>query len=583
MDEVYDLHRYTYRVAFREDSWNVDDRFLFKVVSEVIGLFVKELVGKRSIVLKQTKDTNKFHYAFVVPSEWEEEIREALIRPIFVRVNLISEDDHKNRFLFCTDVEFSYYCITQYPNFDDTKLSRNTIMGVIDVAEESKASIVLSSILIGNPLLDFSDSLLFPKLVASESSFLTTDDVKNGTREFIKTKSSFHAQEETIKHVIEEISCDDRSRKIDEYLKKPFITDRSISELDKKHATLIKSIRPIDICAEIKWSEYMLVYNRISCGYNYIIATCLKIAEFDYPDALKGAVLYMFDALQNSDLDISLESTVLSFSLLDENGLVKEIWNHDYFVPDTNLRFLSPFFSFLEETTLNVKNSFIAFVDEYFINDPPPFFNDEYDVLDKPMMTETKDVLNVEGHDNYLLVSTQQQVCAKEFVQIYMIYINDIISRKPPKITARNTTIKITYAITIDNMLLKKLFGTEDDLRDIIYASNMNCYNEEVLFPVIQQSFNLQFPLKYFFVVAQLYEDYVELMLNQVVTEPGLENEYQEAIIVQEEMIPIPNIYKSLCFNMWSSITVDSSLIQLCDKHKGHDDNELLEIFTLEN
>ncbi|KAI8047147.1 hypothetical protein BDF21DRAFT_222242 [Thamnidium elegans] len=45
------------------------------------------------------------------------------------------------------------------------------------------------------------------------------------------------------------------------------------------------------------------------------------------------------DTIMN--IDILLESTALSFSLLDENGLVKEIWNHDYFVPDISLRSLA--------------------------------------------------------------------------------------------------------------------------------------------------------------------------------------------------------------------------------------------------
>ncbi|KAI9274061.1 hypothetical protein EDC94DRAFT_118787 [Helicostylum pulchrum] len=153
-------------------------------------------------------------------------------------------------------------------------------------------------------------------------------------------------------------------------------------------------------------------------------------------------------------------------------------------------------------------------------------------------MAEIEDILNVEDHNKYLLVSTQQQVYIKEFVRIYIIYINYIVSRKLPEITARNFNIKIGYSITIDNMLLKRLFGTEDNLRDIIYASNLvqkdDSYKKlriathgEGLFPEIQQSFNLQFTIKSFFVVAQLYENYMQLTLNQVVTESGLENEYR--------------------------------------------------------
>ncbi|GAA5798352.1 hypothetical protein HPULCUR_003754 [Helicostylum pulchrum] len=495
-----------------KDSWNKDDLFLFQAVSDFLHLSVKGLMNKQDETLKRPEDTDALHYVFVVPSEWEEEIREVLIRPIFVQANLISKDDHKDRLLFCTDVESTYYYATKYLS-DNIKLSRNTIIGVITIVEESKVSIKLDSILIGNPLFDFSNSLLFPKLMASNSSFLTTNDVKNGIREFIKIKFSFDAQEETIQNIMEEINHDGEYEILEEhkavYLERPFITDESISELDKKHEALIKSIRVIDICTEISkhlpnnlklllpnnlvkeysllnltfWSEYLFEYNRIYFGSNYIIPKCLSITDFEHSNVLEGAVRYLFDALRNSDLyskprilstkqlatsssiflkskpdaimniDISFESTTLSYSFLDENGLVKEICNHNYFVPDTRLRALGSFFSFSEVTTLNVKSSFID--------------------------------------------------------------ISDINNKKT----------------------------------------------------------NL----------AQLHEDYVQLTLNQVVTDSGLENEYQETVIIQEEIIPIPNIYDTLCFNMWSNITEDSCLIQLCDTHKGHDDYELLERFSLGN
>lgn len=185
-------------------KWNQDDLFLFKAVSDFIRLSAKQLMDNINNGIKQVKDTDALHYICVVPSEWEEEIREALVRPIFVRANLLSKEDHQDRLLFCTDVESIYYHITENQR-DNLKLSRNTIMGIIGVVEESEVSLALHSILIANPIFDFPNPLLFLKLVASNSSFLTTDDIKNGIREFIKKKFSFDAQEETIRNIMEEI------------------------------------------------------------------------------------------------------------------------------------------------------------------------------------------------------------------------------------------------------------------------------------------------------------------------------------------------------------------------------------------
>ncbi|GAA5811591.1 hypothetical protein MFLAVUS_005031 [Mucor flavus] len=606
-----------------KDKWSEDDRFLFTAASDFIGLSVEKLMKVENKNVRQIKDTGTLHYVFVVPSEWEEEIREDLIRPIFVRANLISEGDHKDRLLFCTDIESTYYSVIRKPYNNNLKLSRNTIIGVINAVEESKVSIKLNSSLIGNPLFDFSKSLLFPKLVASNSLYLTTNDVKNGIREFIKINFSFDAQEETIKNIMEEINPDSsykiqRKNNVSD-LNKFFIIGKGISVLDKKHETLIKSIRPIDICAEISkhlsnnlelllpnktvkeysllrlttkisdykvdkglldWSEYLFEYNRISFGSNYIIPIRLRNTEFDYSGVLGGAIQYLFEAIQNSDIyskprilptehsttsssiflntkpdaifniDISLESTALSFSLLDENGLVKDIRSHKYFVPGIPLRSLGSFFRFSEVTTLNVKSSFIASVKEHL--------TDKTNISSCELNKEVENILNFESHNKDLLVSTQQQVYIKAF---------------------------ILYQKNCQQLQQIMLFGTEDDLRDKDDSSKKLriTTHGEGLFPVIKQYFDLQFPLNSFFVVAQLYKSYVLLTLNQVVTESGLDNEYQEAIIIKEEMIPIPNIYDTLCFNMWKNITGDSSLIELCDTHTGYNDYELLEIFSLEN
>ncbi|KAI8047313.1 hypothetical protein BDF21DRAFT_457357 [Thamnidium elegans] len=640
-----------------KDRWDQDDLFTLTAVSDFIRLSVEELIKDSK---GEIKDSDALHYIFIVPSEWEEEIREVLIRPIFVQANLISKDDHPDRLLFCCEIESAYYYLSDY----FTKMTRNTILDRIVAVEENQVSIKLYLILIGNPLFDFSGSVTRPKIMNSNEMFLTSDDVKNGIRKFIKIKFSFDVQEDTILSIMKELDNDTFTRMRDKeeasYLMQPFITDENISELDKHQEERIKSIRPFDICAEIskqlpnnleqllpnslvkeysivkfndeytseieldqgllQWSRFMFEYNRIYFASKYIVPENPTYKSIDDALIVYGAFRYSISTIQNSsiyskprilstehsvisssiflnskpdaimNIDILLDSTALSFSLLDENGLVKKIWDHDCFVPDIGLRSLGSFFIFSEVVTLNVKNSFITFVEGYLTDES----NISSGVLNKDMLIEIENILSVESHNKDIMVSIQQQVYIKAFVLIYMIYINVIVSRKTLKITGDNDDIKTGYAITVEKMLLQKLLVTEDELRDMIYASNLIQENDSYkklrittqgqgLLPVIQQSFKLSFPLKSFFVVAQLHKDYVQLTLNQVVTESGSDQEDQETIIIQEEIIHTPNIYDSLCFNMWSNITEDSSLIQLCDTHKGYNDNELLDIFSLEN
>ncbi|KAG2233262.1 hypothetical protein INT48_001711 [Thamnidium elegans] len=522
-----------------KDSWDQDDLFTLTAVSDFIRLSIEELIKDSK---GEIKDSGALHYVLLVPSEWEEEIREVLIRPIFVQANLILKEDHQDRLLFCSDVESIYYYLSSPKSSYFTEMRRNTILGRIVAVEKNQVSIKLYLISLGNPLFDFSGSVTRPKIMNSNAMSLTSDDVKNGIREFIKIKFSFDAQEDTILNIMKELGNNTFTNMEDEeeasYLTKPFIKEENISELDKHQEELIRSIRPFDICAEtskhlsnnlkqllpnnlvkeyyilkftdkytsdiqldeglLQWSRFMFEYNRISFASNYIVPKSLSDKSIYSNDILHGDFRYSVNAIRNSniyskprilptehsvtssstflnskpdailDIDILLDSTVLSFSLLDENGLVKEIWNHDYFAPDIGLRSLGSFFDFSKVTTLNVKKSY-----------------------------------------------------------------NDIDA------TARgNDNIKTGYAITVEKMLLQKLLVTEDDLRDMIYA---------------------------------------------MVTESGSDHEDQETIVVQEEIIHIPNIYDSLCFNMWNNITEDSSLIQLCNTHKGYNGNELLDIFSLEN
>lgn len=252
----------------------------------------------------------------------------------------------------------------------------------------------------------------------------------------------------------------------------------------------------------------------------------------------------------------------------------------------------------------------------------------------KNIIDEMESILGGEGDIKDLLVSIQQRkqaqesvkqgymTCIKNFilrkneddatkdvllrqkyfellVEIYLTYIKAVISSKLSSIIAveSNADIKIGYAVTIENIVLERLFGTEEDLRDTIYKTGLLQRDDsskklriilkgEGLLPTIQKYFQaITFPIKSFFVIAQLFKGHIQLTLNQVATESTSldEKDHQEAIIIQDEIIHIPNIYDSLSIKMWDDIVEDNSLIRLCDVHNKCNDHELLEIFSLEN
>ncbi|KAI8047280.1 hypothetical protein BDF21DRAFT_210785 [Thamnidium elegans] len=360
-------------------------------------------------------------------------------------------------------------------------------------------------------------------------------------------------QEECIKSIRPFDICAEISKhlpnNLEQLLPNNLVKKYPILKFTDKYTSKIKSDKGL-----LQWSRFLFEYNRTFVSSSYIVSKNLSYKNIYDINIIRGASIYSIDAIQNSsiygkprilstkhsaipssiflnskpdaimNIDILLESTMLSFSLLDENGLIKEIWDHDCFVPDIGLRSLGLFFTFSEVATLNVKNSFIMFVEEYLTDES----NISSAVLNKDMLIEIENILRIDSYNKDRMVSIQQQVYIKAFVLIYMIYINVIVSRKTLKISRDNDYMKIGYAVTIEKALLQKLLITENDLRDIIYASNLVQENDsykklrittqgEELLPVIQQSFKLRFPLRSFFVVAQLHKDYVQLTLNQVV------------------------------------------------------------------
>ncbi|KAG2230313.1 hypothetical protein INT48_002738, partial [Thamnidium elegans] len=590
---------------FKKDknSWDQDDLFSLKAISDFIRLVVKKLMN---ILNEESDGINVFHYVFILPSDWEEEIKEVLIRPLFVQANLILKDDHKDRLLFCSDIESICYRLTNWSKLGVfLERGKDTIICRLIFNEQDQVLIKMDLISVANPLFDHADSILFPKVVRSNSFSLTRDDINNAIREFLKIDFSF-----IVKKKIKDIVMKSLSESEDTDLMKPLIISTDGWKLDKRQKAFVESLCFFDICKEtskarhntikdlllnnvvkdyslmifidqcsskvkldldmLNWSKYMLEYYRISFNDKITVHEINSLKVIDHEIVTVGAGYYAFDAIYNSDiycrpriienpatsssiflkskpnailnLDISLESTLLSFSLLDENGLIKQIWKNDYFVTDIR---------------------FITLMEKYIVG-----YSGNEDELEKSIMADTETIFNIESNTKDLKLVT---------------------------IAGCNVDTKIGYAITIEKNILNCLFGTKENLEDDIYTCGLIDRNDdckklrittqgEDLLPVIQKYSKVHFPLKSFFLIAQLHETYIQLTLNQVVTESSLNDDGdQEAIILQDEIIYIRNIYDSLCLNMWNNIVEDNSLIQLCDTHNDYNERELLEIFSFEN
>jgi hypothetical protein len=82
-----------------------EDTITLQLVAQFLGKYV-EYDGKCNI---RRRDFN-CHYLFVVPVEWEDAMKEEIIRPLFIAAGLINANDHACRLLFPNRLE----CISEW-------------------------------------------------------------------------------------------------------------------------------------------------------------------------------------------------------------------------------------------------------------------------------------------------------------------------------------------------------------------------------------------------------------------------------------------------------------------------------------
>lgn len=209
----------------------------------------------------------------------------------------------------------------------------------------------------------------------------------------------------------------------------------------------------------------------------------------------------------------------------------------------------------------------------------------------RQFMVEIESILSCCFNAKSVIISTQLEYI-KKYILLYLIYIKGILSVDWPRdLVSYSKDLKVGYTISIEKIILDNLIGTIEDFEALIYSSELVPKNDrfknlivitngEGVLPAIQKCLAQDFPLKSYFLLAHLHEDYVQLTLNQVVISVGIDEREQESVICQDEIIPIRNLYESLCSNMLQNLKEDGSLIQLCDKHHENKDNVIMQLLA---
>ncbi|KAG2211006.1 hypothetical protein INT47_000166 [Mucor saturninus] len=137
----------------------------------------------------------------------------------------------------------------------------------------------------------------------------------------------------------------------------------------------------------------------------------------------------------------------------------------------------------------------------------------------------------------------------------------------------------VAYAISVDKWLLDNMFGTKEDLTELLFASGILQRNnnrrkaqiitrgEEILPAIEQKLTDFNFKMKSYFVVSQLHQTYIQLTLHQVVIVSEDETS-STTIIVEDKIIQIEDVYDTLCKTTWGSMIYPTSYIDYCTAHE---------------
>ncbi|KAI7891434.1 uncharacterized protein EV154DRAFT_224321 [Mucor mucedo] len=169
------------------------------------------------------------------------------------------------------------------------------------------------------------------------------------------------------------------------------------------------------------------------------------------------------------------------------------------------------------------------------------------------------------------------------FMITYLHCLHKKIEEKLKSIVGTNWRAKnIWYGVSIDKKLLDTVFGSMKNLEKLFFASGILekddeirkakfCTRGEEILPAIQHKYqHLEFGLKSYFVVVQIYSKHIQLSLHQVVKleSPG---EDPASIIIQDEMIHINDVYDALCKSIMKSLQVNCQF-NYCATHKSEED-----------
>ncbi|KAI8090849.1 hypothetical protein BDF21DRAFT_412339, partial [Thamnidium elegans] len=235
-----------------------------------------------------------------------------------------------------------------------------------------------------------------------------------------------------------------------------------------------------------KLIESTLAHNTLNTNRKSHVASLDYISDNEPSRLFRGATLGAFETIKNCsmyctpnirteenpaispsifsnskpntiiNIDVSCKSVLLSFSVLNDNGSIERIYDHNH--TTTNDSLLSIYEAWSTMPFDKKKHIFNL------------TFADQDSLINQDFILNIGQILK-DSSKKKAVISVSQQHYINNYILGYLAYVKDVILSIISN--ADDTNINIGYAISIEKIMLENLIGTKKDFQEVIYASGL--------------------------------------------------------------------------------------------------------------
>ncbi|KAI7891464.1 uncharacterized protein EV154DRAFT_563383 [Mucor mucedo] len=505
----------------------------FDTTAPYVLLYEEAIDLLQKILDQHRKELNSvnmdFFYSLNLPTSWDYELREELFLPLFVKAGLLHENDGPGRLVFYSMLDVNFQNMQMEADQHD---SRNIMYGdqrvMCTLDYQDTYSLDLKLVSAQYPAFRLANRELVPQLLKQAHIVIPF-----GLKEL--RLSLIACVEKHYDTTLSSESIDDILEKLNQEYKRFYSFGSRSRFLGDQPLPDLKS----------RWTNKPITLEDI---LEHFFGHAEKFFRSEVDKFLVGR-----SNTVPRPLDIFWTSRIPETFLA--NGLMSSVdcWSEKYFWELTE-SYTSAEICYDLPVSKHVHNNYREYATQRLLN----YRMEEFNLRRNPVILPNETAME------------EPKSCLKP-----IIFIN---------IGSNWRANNIWYSVSMDKKFLDTVFGSIKKLEKLFFASGILrkddelrkakfCTRGEEILPAIQHKYqHLDFRLKSYFVVVQIFSKHIQLSLHQVVklASPG---EDPASIIVQDKIIHIDDVYDTLCKSIMKSIQVNCQ-VDYCTTHKIQEDTQ---------